>query len=84
MALICLVVLLLATTILSRPLSLPYSSTSIFEHSFHADMSNDYLTIERLQYLYNEKYFTHKCPRPLTHEYLLFKTLLSLENAYKR
>jgi hypothetical protein len=44
-------------------------------------MSNDYLSMDRLQHFYNHKYFTNKCPKPLSKDKLL---LNSLELAYER
>jgi hypothetical protein len=44
--------------------------------------SEDFLSMERLQHFYNQKYFTDKCPRPAIPEYLLFKSLKALEKAY--
>ena len=40
--------------------------------------------MERLQHFYNQKYFTHNCPRPAVPEYLLFKSLKALEKAYQK
>ena len=43
--------IILAASLLSVD-SQAVSSSSIFEHSYHADMSDSYLTIERMQYFY--------------------------------
>ena len=57
-------------------------SPSIFEHSYHAQMSDSYLSIERMQYFYEQKFFTHKCPLPMPYEYLSIPSADILAKAY--
>ena len=72
-----LVIMILMMTLveLGQPSIYPRSSLSLFEHSYLADMTNSYLIMDRMQYFYDQKYFTHKCPIPMITEYLYLKSL---------
>ena len=80
------VVLSLFVAVEGHPIS---PSPSIFEHSYRAEISDSYLSIERMQYFYEQKFFTRKCPQPMPYEYLsipstdiLAKAYLTQEKAY--
>jgi hypothetical protein len=45
-------------------------------------MSDSYLSIERMQYFYEQKFFTHKCPLPMPYEYLSILSADILAKAY--
>lgn len=60
------------------------SSLSFFEHSYFANMNNDYLTGNRLQYYQLEKFFTQACPMPQLSESIFLATPEVLEEAYLR